>query len=196
MLAKVSTLLISVGQPHRPLSAGNGGRGRGVPRLPSIEAISAVSSPQTKAPAPMRMSMLKLNGDSKMPLPSRPSCLACLMAICRRLIASGYSRAHVDEALVRADGVGGDGHAFEHAVRIAFQDAAVHERAGVAFVGVADDVFLARSASWRPCPTSGRWEARAAAAAQAALDDRRRPRPSASFRAAPRAAPGSRPAAM
>src|SRR5580765_4451651 len=42
-LANVSTLLISVGLFHKPLSAGNGGRGRGVPRLPSTEAISAVS---------------------------------------------------------------------------------------------------------------------------------------------------------
>src|SRR5690348_16335220 len=31
--AKVSTLLIRVGEPYKPLSAGNGGRGRGVPRL-------------------------------------------------------------------------------------------------------------------------------------------------------------------
>ena len=31
------------------------------PRLPSIDAISAVSSPQTKAPAPIRISMRKLN---------------------------------------------------------------------------------------------------------------------------------------
>ena len=32
--------------------AGNGGRGLGIPRFPSMEFISAVSSPQTKAPAP------------------------------------------------------------------------------------------------------------------------------------------------
>src|SRR6516162_6474791 len=89
--ANVSTLLINVGQPHNPLSAGNGGRGRGVPRLPSTDIINAVSSPQTNAPAPMRMSMLKLNGDSKIPLPSRPRVLACLMAVCNRLMASGYS---------------------------------------------------------------------------------------------------------
>ena len=61
--------------------------------------------------------------------------------------------AHVDEALVRAHRVGRDGHAFQHAVRIAFQHAAVHERAGVALVGVADDVFLRARRSWRPCPT-------------------------------------------
>ena len=51
-LAQVSTLLMLVGLPHRPETAGNGGRVRGMPRLPSMEAMSAVSSPQTKAPAP------------------------------------------------------------------------------------------------------------------------------------------------
>ena len=40
---------------QRPLAAGNGGRLRGMPRSPSTEAISAVSSPQTKAPAPSLM---------------------------------------------------------------------------------------------------------------------------------------------
>ena len=54
--AKVSTLLISVGRPRRPDTAGYGGRGRGVPRPPSIDAISAVSSPHTNAPAPSRTS--------------------------------------------------------------------------------------------------------------------------------------------
>ena len=48
---------------------------------------------------------------------------------------------HVDEAPAGADGVRGDHHAFHHAVRIAFEHAAVHERAGIAFVGVANHVF-------------------------------------------------------
>ena len=52
MLAYVSTLFKMVGLPNRPLTAGNGGRGRGSPRLPSIEVSRAVSSPQTNAPAP------------------------------------------------------------------------------------------------------------------------------------------------
>ena len=47
----------SVGLPHRPDCAGNGGRKRGIPRRPSTDAISAVSSPQTKAPAPSLMEM-------------------------------------------------------------------------------------------------------------------------------------------
>src|SRR5579863_9946653 len=50
MLYQVSTLLMLLGLPHKPLCAGNGGRGRGRPALPSSDAISAVSSPQTNAP--------------------------------------------------------------------------------------------------------------------------------------------------
>src|SRR4030042_1563282 len=50
--AQVSTLLIFVGLPHNPDIAGKGGRDRGIPRLPSMEDIKAVSSPQTKTPAP------------------------------------------------------------------------------------------------------------------------------------------------
>ncbi|MND06390.1 hypothetical protein D3C83_277370 [compost metagenome] len=42
----VSTLLIVVGMPKSPAAAGKGGLIRGLPRLPSIEFIRAVSSPQ------------------------------------------------------------------------------------------------------------------------------------------------------
>ncbi|CKU24645.1 Uncharacterised protein [Mycobacterium tuberculosis] len=45
-LAIVSTLLITVGQPYRPATAGKGGRSRGWPRRPSSESSRAVSSPQ------------------------------------------------------------------------------------------------------------------------------------------------------
>jgi hypothetical protein len=72
MLAYVSTLLSSVGLRHRPSFAGNGGRGRGSPRLPSRDAMRAVSSPQTKAPAPIRSSRSKLWVEPKMPSPSSP----------------------------------------------------------------------------------------------------------------------------
>ncbi|MNN23562.1 hypothetical protein D3C81_1369660 [compost metagenome] len=67
-LASVSTLLITVGWPHNPLTAGNGGFGFGMPRLPSTEFISAVSSPQTNAPAPRRTLMSK-----EKPLPNKSS---------------------------------------------------------------------------------------------------------------------------
>src|SRR5215210_2264844 len=61
----VSTLLIVVGSPNRPATAGNGGLMRGLPRLPSIEFIIAVSSPQMYAPAPRCSTM-----STRLPLPS------------------------------------------------------------------------------------------------------------------------------
>ncbi len=45
---------------------------------------------------------------------------------------------HVDVALARADGEGGDDHALDDRVRVSLEHRAIHERAGVAFVGVAD----------------------------------------------------------
>ena len=76
--------------------------------------------------------------------------------------------AHVDVALLRADGVGGDGHAFEDAVRVAFEHGAVHEGAGVAFVGVADDVLLLLAGLGDGAPFQAGGIAGAAASAQAA----------------------------
>ena len=91
MFASVSTLLMTVGRPQRPLTAGNGGRGRGMPRLPSMDCSRAVSSPQTNAPAPKRSSISKSKPLPRMSLPRSPSSVACLMATWRRWIASGYS---------------------------------------------------------------------------------------------------------
>ena len=69
MWDQVLTLLMMVGLPQRPLWAGKGGRGRGSPTLPSMEAMSAVSSPQTKAPAPSRIFRLKEKSLPKILLP-------------------------------------------------------------------------------------------------------------------------------
>ena len=91
MFAKVSTLLISVGRPRRPDTAGYGGRGRGVPRPPSIDAISAVSSPHTNAPAPSRTSTSNENWVSITDGPRYPCFAASRIALRSRDTASGYS---------------------------------------------------------------------------------------------------------
>src|SRR5215467_7210323 len=49
----VSTLLSTVGHWNAPTTAGNGGRIRGTPRLPSSDSSSADSSPHSYAPAPV-----------------------------------------------------------------------------------------------------------------------------------------------
>ena len=53
----------------------------------------------------------------------------------------GIFGAGIDVALVGVDGPGGDDHALEHGVGVGFEDAAVHESARIAFVGVAQHVF-------------------------------------------------------
>ena len=91
ILANVSTLLILVGLFHNPEFAGKGGRGRGIPLLPSMEAIKAVSSPQTKAPAPILISRSKLNSVPRILFPSKFNSLACAIAFLRWATAIGYS---------------------------------------------------------------------------------------------------------
>src|SRR6202034_1346870 len=70
--ASVSALLMTVGPPHRPTTAGNGGRIRGMPRLPSRDSISADSSPTSYAPAPPCQQMSRSYPLPKMFLPRTP----------------------------------------------------------------------------------------------------------------------------
>src|SRR6202041_1125013 len=65
----VSTLLITVGQPYSPTTAGKGGLIRGYPRLPSSDSIKADSSPHSYAPAPVCAASSKLNPLPKIFLP-------------------------------------------------------------------------------------------------------------------------------
>ena len=76
IFANVSTLFKIVGFWKSPLRAGNGGRGRGSPLFPSMDVMSAVSSPQTNAPAPSLNSISKSNPLSNISFPSRPYSLA------------------------------------------------------------------------------------------------------------------------
>ena len=78
-------------------------------------------------------------------------------------------RAHIDIALVAADGETRDHHALEHTVWIALHHAAVHERTGVALVAVADDVFFRALLFARAIPLASGGESAAAAAAQAGI---------------------------
>ena len=89
--ARVSTLLMSVGQPYRPATAGKGGFSRGWPRLPSRLSSSAVSSPQMYAPAP-RYSVMSngLPGPSASG-PSLPASRASVMAAASTSPCTPYS---------------------------------------------------------------------------------------------------------
>src|SRR5262245_47183120 len=83
----------------------------------------------------------------------------------------GIFGADVDVAVGGADGDARDGHALDQNEGIAFHDHAVGEGAGIAFIGVADDVFLLWRRLGDGAPFDPGGEARAAAAAQARGDD-------------------------
>ena len=86
--------------------------------------------------------------------------------------------ADVDVALAGADRDTGDRHPFDQDERIAFDQHAIREGAGVAFVGIADNVFLWRRRLRHRAPLDTGREAGAAAPAQARrnhlFDDRLR----------------------
>jgi len=67
--------------------AGKGGRERGMPRRPSHEAMSAVSSPHTKAPPPSLRVMPKLKSVPSTPSPSNPWAVIWAMAVRSRAMA-------------------------------------------------------------------------------------------------------------
>ena len=90
-LARVSTLFTMVGFWKRPATEGNGGRGRGMPRRPSTEAMSAVSSPQTKAPAPFLTRSLNWKPFGPTGVSRSFSAFMTSMALLMRSMASGYS---------------------------------------------------------------------------------------------------------
>ena len=68
----VSTLFTTVGHPHKPLTAGNGGFILGFPLFPSSDSIKAVSSPQIYAPPPGATRKSRSKPDPKIFFPKNP----------------------------------------------------------------------------------------------------------------------------
>ena len=104
-------------------------------------------------------------------LAQQPRLARLMNGVAQPLHGQRVLRAHVDIAVVCADGVAAQQHALDEAVGVALEDRAVHEGAGVALVGVADHVFLPLRRVHAGLPLDARGEARAAAPAQAAALD-------------------------
>ena len=56
-------------------------------------------------------------------------------------MASGFSARTIDIALGSTDGISRNSQPLQDSMRVGFQDRAVHEGTGVAFVSITDDVF-------------------------------------------------------
>ena len=192
--ANVSTLLMSVGQSHSPWTAGYGGRGlrRAAAAFDRRDERGLLAAHErARAEADLDVEGERGVADAGAQPPG---------ALC--LADGGPQAGHrervlgpaVDVALRGVDREGRDGHPLEDPVRVALEDAAVHERTRVALVGVADDVLLGALGLGDRGPLEAGRVAGTAAAAQAAAGDLladRRWRSSPTGRAA---APRSRPA--
>src|SRR6516164_3947380 len=77
--------------------------------------------------------------------------------------------ANVDECFPRTHGVAGNSHTFEHAMRVAFQQATIHESTRVTLVGIANDEFALDWLLGNRGPLQPGGIASAAATAQAAV---------------------------
>jgi len=156
MLAKVSTLLIGVGSPKRPSCAGYGERRRGVPRFPSTDAMSAISSPQTQAPAPNRKATRKPNRVPADARSQQAQALSLADGCAQALDRQRVFRAHVDETFGgRARRIGRDQQAPEQAM-IAVEHTAIHEGSGVTFVDVAENRRAVTAVTRvQACPPTG-----------------------------------------
>ena len=69
----------------------------------------------------------------------------------------------VHQTFIGANAITANGHGFEHRMRVAFQNRTVHESAGVAFVGIANHVFLIADRFVGNFPFQASWKATAAA---------------------------------
>ena len=87
------------------------------------------------------------------------------------LYRNGILGTDIDKAVVCADGIGGNGHGLDDDMGVAFQNGTVHERAGVAFIGVAGHILLVGLGSGAEAPLLTGEEAAASASAQAGILD-------------------------
>ena len=169
ILAKVSTLLIRVGCAEK---AFHGGIRRPRTRRAALAFhrsdqggfFSADESPGAQAHVDTKTETRA--ADVR---PEQADSLGLANRVAQAFDGQRIFGAHIDVAFRRADGIRGDQHAFEHAVGIAFEHAAVHERAGIAFIRVADDIFLSADGFRYRAPLQARGIACSATAAQAAL---------------------------
>jgi hypothetical protein len=142
--AKVSVLLMVVGLPYRPKLAGNGGLKRGWPFLPSSDFQQRGFFAADVGAKAVKACSWKLKSLPRMLSPSRPAARASSSACFKAFVDLEDLAVDVVVAGLDAHRVGGNGHAFDHDVRVVGQDVAVLAGARLAFVAVAHQVLLPR----------------------------------------------------
>ena len=130
-----------------------------------------MDSPHTKAPAPSLISRVEVEAAAQDVLAEKPERLGLFDGNAEVLDRQGIFMPNVNVAILRADGISIDEHAFDHGMGVAFHERTVHERARVSLVAVAHNSFhlCARFLGMLPLEACG--EARAASSAKSGLLD-------------------------
>ena len=102
-------------------------------------------------------------------LAQEPACVGVGNRLLHDLQQIAVLATDVDVTGVRSDGDGGDHHAFDHSMRIVFEDQAVFAGAGFAFIPVAQDIFWFGRLPGHERPLHPGAETRAATPAQAGV---------------------------
>ena len=142
MLYQVSTLLMLVGLPQSPFCAGNGGRGRGRPASSFQRSDERGLFSANECSRALHHLDIELESAAKNVFAEHPVFARLLDGAVQAMDRQRIFRAHIDDAFGGAHDVAADDHAFQKRVRIAFDLVAVHVRAGIALVRIADDVLL------------------------------------------------------
>ncbi len=166
-LASVSTLLSTEGFSHKPATGGKRRPRAGLAALALDGAHEGRLLSAHERTRPAGDLDVEIEARAEDVLPEQAALAALVDGEGQAFDGERVLGAAVDVALARADGPRADDHALEHRVRVALQDAAVHERAGVALIGVAQEVLAVGLCLGGELPLHARGEARAAAAAKA-----------------------------
>ena len=171
---KVSTLLMTVGRPHRPFCVGKGGRSRGqgheaLQRVQQRRLLAADVGAEAARDLQVKGERAARGGGAaKRSVADEAGGLRLSDGRVEDVVSLRVLVAEVDDAGHRANDVGGDGHGLDEQVRVEVQQRAVLEGAGLALVGVADDVLQVAGGLADGLPLRSEGEARAAASKKAA----------------------------
>ena len=110
---------------------------------------------------------MKLEGRTQDVVPKESHLFSLLDGPFQVLYRQRVFRPDIHITALASDSIGGDEHSFENQMRVAFQNAPVHESSGVPFVGIADDIFHISGSTPGESPFPSRGETRAPAATEA-----------------------------
>ena len=117
----------------------------GSPTRPSMEAKRAVSSPQTKAPAPRLIWTSKVKARAQDVFAQEPQAPGLFDGDSQVLDRQRIFHAHIDITLAGPQGEGPDNHPLQNGMGITLHEGPVHEGPRIPFVAIPHNIDRPRA---------------------------------------------------